>query len=222
MASIIPSRRWMTWALGLALLLRIAFPAANYLGLTDIHHTDSYSYSYAKDAYHVVDDGIWDFWRRPPGYPLFLIVAGTLRAGGQINLNLVLLLLQGLLGLATCGLVFWGARRLIGASAAPWALLWISPRFDEYRLRQPDDLGVSVYDAPDRVDAVRPGGADAESNRRRCIPIGGGVLCAPGRPGVGLPVAADAVARGCGIARRPPCSSRLCGCCCFRGLSDRK
>ena len=123
MASIIPPRRWMTWALGLALLLRVALPAANYLGLTDIHHTDSYSYT--KDAYHIVDDGIWDFWRRPPGYPLFLIVAGTLRAGGQINLHLVLFL-QGLLGLATCGLVFWGARRVIGASAARWALLLIS------------------------------------------------------------------------------------------------
>ena len=119
-APIIRSHRWMAWGLGLALLIRVVFPAANYLDLTEIHHTDSYSY--AKDAYHVVDEGIWDFWRRPPGYPLFLIVAGALVAGGQLNLNLILLL-QSLLGIATCALVYWGARRLFGDSTARWAML---------------------------------------------------------------------------------------------------
>ena len=122
-APTILSRRWMMWGLGFALLLRLAFPTANYLGLSESRHTDSYDY--VQNAQALVDDGVWEFWRRPPGYPLFLIEAGALKPGGQINLNSVLLL-QGLLGLVACGLTFWGARRLLGDSAARWAVLLIA------------------------------------------------------------------------------------------------
>ena len=35
----------MRWGLGLALLVRAAFPVANYLNASTVHHTDSYSYA---------------------------------------------------------------------------------------------------------------------------------------------------------------------------------
>ena len=107
----------MLLGLGVALLIRIAFVAANYLGISNTLQTDSHQY--VQEARLVLEEGAGDFWRRPPGYPLFLIAARG------VNLNLAILL-QGVLGLGTCSLVYWGARRLFSESAARWAVLFVA------------------------------------------------------------------------------------------------
>jgi 4-amino-4-deoxy-L-arabinose transferase-like glycosyltransferase len=100
-----------------ALLIRAGFLVADLAGAANVHETDSYSY--VREAYLVVDQNIYDFWLRPPGYPFFLILSGTVS-------EWLTLTLQTFLGVGTCALVYFGGRRLFGEAAARWALLFVA------------------------------------------------------------------------------------------------
>ena len=103
--------------LGVALAIRVSFIAANYLGVTEIEVVDSKRYFDEGARFLQGEEQVFAF--RTPGYPLFVAYAGGLKP------NLVALL-QALLGLLTCGLVYWGALRLFGRPVARWATLFLA------------------------------------------------------------------------------------------------
>jgi hypothetical protein len=105
------------WILLLAAFLsRAGLVAANYLDLTNNSGTDTESY--VLIARQLLDGEEGYFRLRTPGYPIFLALTG-------LDLRLALLV-QGLLGFATCGLVYFGVRSQCGELAARLSLAFLA------------------------------------------------------------------------------------------------
>lgn len=105
------------WLLLLAACLsRAGLVAANYFDLTNNEQTDTESY--VVIARQLLDGEEGYFRLRTPGYPVFLALTG-------LDLKLALLL-QGLLGFATCGLVYFGVRSQCGELAARLSLAFVA------------------------------------------------------------------------------------------------
>ena len=99
-----------------AVAIRGAFVIANYRGVTVTLHSDSGSYLQEADRFLKI--GEMELCFRLPGYPLFLALTG-------LNLRFCLVL-QGLLGILTCALVYWGTRERCGSRPAALALLFVA------------------------------------------------------------------------------------------------
>lgn len=105
-----PETLWLL--LVMAFLCRAALVVANYLDLTVNEQTDTGEY--VPIARQLINEGQGYFRVRTPGYPLFLALTG-------LDLKLALLL-QGMLGFATCLLVYFGVRSRYGEVAGRLAL----------------------------------------------------------------------------------------------------
>jgi 4-amino-4-deoxy-L-arabinose transferase-like glycosyltransferase len=86
------------------------------LDLTNNSETDTESY--VLIARQLLDGEEGYFRLRTPGYPIFLALTG-------LDLRLALLV-QGLLGFATCGLVYFGVRSQCGELAARLSLAFLA------------------------------------------------------------------------------------------------
>ena len=96
---------------------RLVKTKAGTYTLSEIEVVDSKRYFDEGARFLQGEEQVFAF--RTPGYPLFVAYAGGLKP------NLVALL-QALLGLLTCGLVYWGALRLFGRPVARWATLFLA------------------------------------------------------------------------------------------------
>lgn len=105
------------WLLLLAAFVsRAGLVAANYSDLTTNEQTDTESY--VVIARQLIEGEEGYFRLRTPGYPIFLALTG-------LDLKLALLV-QGLMGFATCGLVYFAVRSQCGELAARLSLAFLS------------------------------------------------------------------------------------------------